>query len=255
MLKTRTRAFLVLGLGLSCLALGCNTQYSSGNQGQSNVATSAASPNKMDNVRTIKGAVKYLALGDSTGVGVGAKSGGYPDRLFRRIVSERPDSKLINLCVSGATSGDVLNNQMNRVADAGPNLVTLGVGINDIGHGVPLDVFERNYNEILSQLKVRTTAKIVVTNIPEISTAPRIPNFLRDEYREQIKRYNQKLEEVALRHGAIIFDVHEITSRELPGHPEYFSADGFHPSDAGYALWADTMWPTIAGILGDNVFS
>jgi lysophospholipase L1-like esterase len=206
----------------------------------------------MDNVKTINGAVKYIALGDSTGVGVGARSGGYPDRIFRRIISLRPESKLINLCVSGATTSDVLAHQMNRVSDTAANLVTVGVGINDIGHGVPLDVFERNYDQILSQLKVRTTANIVVTNIPEISTAPRIPNFLRDEYREQIKRYNKKLEEVAVRHGAIVFDVHEITSKELPAHPEYFSPDGFHPSDEGYALWADTMWPTIAAILGDR---
>src|SRR4051812_17377096 len=55
-----------------------------------------------------KGApVIYAALGDSTGVGVGAKEGGYVARLFTRIKSVRPDSTLTNVCVSGAETEDV----------------------------------------------------------------------------------------------------------------------------------------------------
>jgi lysophospholipase L1-like esterase len=34
----------------------------------------------------------------------------------------------------------------------------------------------------------------------------------------------------------------------LLSHPEYFSRDGFHPSDKGYELWAVEMWPTIARV-------
>jgi lysophospholipase L1-like esterase len=34
-------------------------------------------------------------------------------------------------------------------------------------------------------------------------------------------------------------------------HPEYFSSDGFHPSDKGYELWATQMWPTVARVIGD----
>ena len=52
--------------------------------------------------------VVYTALGDSTGVGTGAREGGgYVLRLFKRIERERPLSRLTNLCVSGATTDDV----------------------------------------------------------------------------------------------------------------------------------------------------
>jgi acyl-CoA thioesterase I len=201
----------------------------------------------------IIGPVRFVALGDSTGAGVGARAGGYVDRLFRKIVALRPGSKLTNLCVSGATTDDVLVQQVDRVAGGDANLITLSVGINDIGHGVPLEVFERNYEEILRRLKNTTQAVIVVNNIPEISSAPRIPQAIRSEYQRLIVQYNQKLEEVASRHGVTVFDIYTITHEQLPAHPEYFSADGFHPSDQGYELWAETMWPTIARVIGMGV--
>ena len=93
-------------------------------------------------------------------------------------------------------------------------------------------------------------AEIVVTNIPDISSAPRIPSSMRSEYQRQIERFNERLEEIARRHEVTIFDIFSITRRELPSHPEYFSSDGFHPSDEGYELWAEQMWPTLARVIG-----
>ena len=65
-----------------------------------------------------------------------------------------------------------------------------------------------------------------------------------------IERFNERLEEIAQRHKVTIFDIFTITRHELPSHPEYFSSDGFHPSDEGYELWAEEMWPTLAGVIG-----
>ncbi|MEO8435453.1 MAG: SGNH/GDSL hydrolase family protein [Pyrinomonadaceae bacterium] len=195
------------------------------------------------------GVISYLALGDSTGAGVGATEGGYVARLFRRIETARPGSTLLNLCVSGATTEDVLDEQLDRGIAGQPTLVTLGVGINDIGHEISLEEFAKNYEEILSKLASKTSAPIVVTNIPDISSAPRIPEEMRSDYHQLIIAFNQKLEEIAARQGAIVFDVYTVTHEQLPSHPEFFSADGFHPSDKGYELWADRMWPTIARAL------
>ena len=131
-----------------------------------------------------------------------------------------------------------------------PDLVTVGIGINDIGHGLTLEQFSKNYEEILSTLKEKTRAEIVVSNLPDVSSAPRIPNAMRAEYQRRIAQFSERLEEIANRHGVTIFDVYTITKDELPSHPEYFSIDGFHPSDDGYELWATQMWPTVARVVG-----
>jgi acyl-CoA thioesterase I len=197
------------------------------------------------------GPITYLALGDSTGSGVGATEGGYVARLFKRLGTLRPDSKLINLCFSGASTSDVLRAQLDSGIRDNPHLVTLGIGINDIGQGLSLKEFSKNYDEILARLRKNTRAIIVVTNIPDVSSAPRIPDFLRGAYHQRIVEFNGELEKIAAAHGAIVFDIYTITHEQLPLHPEYFSADGFHPSDEGYELWAEQMWPTIAKAIGD----
>ena len=207
-------------------------------------------PSKSMSITPISGPINYVALGDSTGVGVGARNGGYVARLFQKIVSERPGSKLTNLCVSGATTADVVGSQLRRGIAVNPNLVTLGIGINDIGLGVGVDEFARNYEEILSELRKGTRARIVVTNIPDISSAPRIPEFARRQYQQAIIVFNERLEAIAARYEVTVFDVHSTTRDQLPSHPEFFSSDGFHPSDAGYEMWAREMWPVVARTIG-----
>ncbi|HVF23538.1 MAG TPA: SGNH/GDSL hydrolase family protein [Pyrinomonadaceae bacterium] len=196
------------------------------------------------------GPIVYVALGDSTGTGVGAVDGGYVNRLFKRLLEQRPGSQLANLCVSGAATGDVLRGQLDNGVSKNPDLVTLGIGINDLGHGISLEQFAQNYDRILSTLKEKTDAQIVVSNLPDVSGAPMVPSSMRNQYHQKIVTFNQKLEEVAKRHGVTVFDIYSVTTRELPSHPEYFSRDGFHPSDEGYELWAVEMWPTVARAIG-----
>lgn len=243
--STRRKPVAAITL-LLALTLGsaCQSNSTNGNGGVSQQASKSMSQTP------ISGPVSYVALGDSTGVGVGARNGGYVARVFEKIVSERPGSKLTNLCVTGATTEDVLRSQLRTGLATNPNLVTLGIGINDIGHGIGIEEFARNYEEILSELRKGTSAKIIVTNIPDISSAPRIPEFARREYQQTIILFNGRLEAIASRHEVTLFDVHSPTRDQLPSHPEFFSSDGFHPSDAGYELWAKEMWPVVARTIG-----
>jgi acyl-CoA thioesterase-1 len=208
---------------------------------------SAQKENKANTMREQQSsAVVYTALGDSTGVGVGAtEGGGYVARLFERIKRERKDSRLINLCVSGATTEDVLREQVRAALATRPTLVTLGIGINDIGHGMSVAQFERNYEEIIKKLKTETKATIVVTNVPDISFAPVVPLYARDSTRRNIQLFNEKIHAIAERHDLFLVDVYAETHRVIPTHPEFFSEDGFHPSTEGYEYWAETMWPTV----------
>lgn len=234
---TTYRMGLLLLLLLLWFAAACNRGH--------------VSPATATGESTVKpGPIVQVALGDSTGAGIGALNGGYVARLYKRLLDHRPGSELLNLCISGATTEDVLRRQLQSGVAKSPDLVTLGIGINDIGHGFTIEQFAKNYEEILSTLKQQTQAAIVVTNIPDVSSAPRIPASMRAEYQRQIERFNERLEEIARRHEVTIFDIFTITRRELPSHPEYFSSDGFHPSDEGYELWAEEMWPTLAGVIG-----
>lgn len=214
-----------------------------------------ASSQKMQGAAVSKneraGPVVYAALGDSTGVGVGARNGGYVARLFTRIEQVRPGSRLINLCVSGATTDDVLRGQVAPAAAALPTLVTLGIGINDIGHGVSVQRFAGNYEEIVSRIREKTGAPIVITNIPDISLAPIVPAYMRAEAHSRVVLFNDRINDIAKRHGLLAVDAYTATRDLIPSNPAFFSPDNFHPSDLGYERWAETMWPTVKSAIGE----
>lgn len=203
------------------------------------------------NEKTNDESVFYAALGDSTGAGVGARSGkGYVARLFERIERVRPGARLLNLCVSGAETADVLRDQIPRLTRsmvARPTLFTLGIGINDIGHDTLFETFARNYDEIIRRMKeIAPAAPIVISNIPDIAHAPAAPPYMREAVATRIAEFNAHIQAVAEREDLRLVDVHAKGSEVIPQRPDFFSADGFHPSDAGYEFWAETMWRAVA---------
>lgn len=189
--------------------------------------------------------VRYVALGDSTGVGVGARDGGYVIRIFQRIKRQNPSSSLTNLCVSGATSTDMLRDQLDAAIAARPTLVTIGIGINDVARGVTDDEYTRNLEAAVTRLKAETTAAIVISNLPDVSLAPVVSANMRNQLESRIQSFNQIIKDVMARHSIAVVDIYTTTHDLIPRNPEFFSADGFHPSDMGYEYWANLMWPTV----------
>lgn len=200
-----------------------------------------------------RGPVLYAALGDSTGVGVGAtRGGGYVARLFERIERARPGSRLHNLCVSGATTEDVLRYQVGRLGEHGaPTLVTVGIGVNDVSR-LMLEEYERNLDQLVRRVRAVTASPVVMTNIPDIACAPAVPDFMREEARKRIAAFNGALARVAGQHELVVVDVYTRSSELLPERPDFFCSDRFHPSDEGYQFWADEMWPTVEQAIGQS---
>ena len=166
-------------------------------------------------------AVIYAALGDSTGVGVGAKNGGYVARLFRRIKSLRPDSRLTNVCVSGAETEDVLRSQLKTALAARPNLITLGIGINDVGHGVQSRpshaTTKRSY-----ATQAETTAPMS-SRTPDISLAPSSPQLEGSSHSASpFQRTHQEVAPATTYRRRAYTATHDVINRS-----GFFSDDGF----------------------------
>jgi lysophospholipase L1-like esterase len=194
---------------------------------------------------------RFVALGDSSGVGVGsANDGGYPERLFQRLKREGVRAGILNLAQSGATSREVAQWQVQKAVSKQPALVTLGVGTNDLWRMVPVGTFRMNLDLIANQLEA-TGATVVVTNIIDLSLAPvaaMVEAFLRVPkmaFIRRVEEMNAVVSALGRRPRFKLVDLYGFSQRELPGHPEYFCQDGFHPSSVGYDRWADLMWPEV----------
>ncbi|HEX8117204.1 MAG TPA: GDSL-type esterase/lipase family protein, partial [Pyrinomonadaceae bacterium] len=106
------------------------------------------------------------------------------------------------------------------------------------------------FEEIVTRIRAQTDAAFVVSNLPDISRAPRVPDFLRADVLHGIRLYNERITDVAARQRLHLADTFEKSVAVIPSHPEFFSADGFHPSDEGYEFWAFEMWPVVKRALG-----
>jgi lysophospholipase L1-like esterase len=197
--------------------------------------------------------VVYVALGDSTvqGVGATAASNNYVGRLDARLRDRYPRARTVNLGVAGATSYDVLEGQLARAVSLRPHLVTLSIGPNDITAKVPVENYAQNLEAILSGLAADTEAVVVVNLLPDLAVTPR---FRKRESAPRVGRlsveFNDVIARTAQRHGALVVDLYRASRREVPRHPEFLAADGYHPSDLGYARWAELMWEAVRTRLG-----
>jgi acyl-CoA thioesterase I len=187
----------------------------------------------------------YVALGDSTVEGVGASSAAatYPARLFTRLRAIYPRAGVINLGVGGATSADVVNDQLERAIVMRPKLVTLSVGPNDITDRVPVAEYEANLGTIFRRFAGEIGTVVVVNLLPDLSVTPRFRG--RENEREVARltvEFNEAIGRQALLYAVEVVDLYKPSQLEVPRRPELLAADGYHPSDLGYARWAELLW-------------
>lgn len=191
----------------------------------------------------------YAAVGDSTGVGLGARDGGgYVERLFAQIKRKRSASTLLNLSAGGATTTDAINKQLPRLDGTRATLVTVCIGANDLLRGDEVKQFAENYETLVVRLK-QPGRVIVVANLPDVASAPALKETGEESLRLRLVQFNKAIEDIAGRHKLPLVDLYQSSDGTTKARPEFFSADGLHPSDVGYAHWAEAMWKVIEGVI------
>lgn len=194
---------------------------------------------------------RYVALGDSTAVGTGADhGGGYPERLFQRMRAQGWPVGILNLGENGAVSRDVLVSQVPKAVEVRPHLVTVGVGSNDLWRMVSEDDYAANLTAIADALAA-TQAQVVICNLVDLGHAP-VAKMAIDWLKvpvsaisARVHGFNRHLATLASRPRFTVIDLHALGEQELRERHDFFGADGFHPSGAGYQRWSELLWPSV----------
>jgi len=193
----------------------------------------------------------YVAMGDSTAEGMGAST---PERSYAPIVysslKERYRStKYHNVARSGAILQDVLDKQLPKTIEQNPDLVTISVGANDIVRRTRTDEYERLLRKLLRTLHQETSATIVISTVPDLSLTTSVPKLLKTYSRFMASRYNEIIVRVAEETNTVLVDVFNDSKAVLKAYPEAIATDGWHPSDFGYALWANSILVTLRNVI------
>lgn len=173
----------------------------------------------------------WIALGDSSQVGVGASSRAATSvalGLSALRASTGQPWRVINLARHGAKLATLVAEQIPQVGRWGePALVTVGAGANDVlwsfGLAPPLDAIE-----------------LLLAALPEGAVAGTVPLG----WTGKGARVNEHL-----RARAPDFGVHVSEAGVLPRGRRYLSADLLHPNDEGYRFIAERFWDAVAPLV------
>ncbi|HZC04141.1 MAG TPA: SGNH/GDSL hydrolase family protein [Ktedonobacterales bacterium] len=241
-------AVLLLMTTLLTLA-ACGASGVGSTAGQS--SATATSPSAAST--TTAPAVRYVALGASDAVGVGATD---PNRTayVPIIISRLPKgSAALNLGISGETLHQALDDEVTQAVAANPTLITVWLVGNDFKNCVPLAQYGADLNTLLTKLQQQTHAKIFVANAPDFSALPAVQAQAASgsfcgaagslaSVRALAQQWNQVINaSVAAHHDTLV----DLFNTDLASHPGYVSNDGFHPSDQGYLALANLFWSAI----------
>ncbi len=128
--------------------------------------------------------VRYVALGDSYTIGTSVTPAErWPDQLVRALGPAEPTLDLVaNLGVDGSTSGGLIRDELPRLEELRPELVSLLIGVNDVVQRVPPPAYEANVVTILDALLGRLPAdRIVTVAIPDYTVPRPEPTSATDE--------------------------------------------------------------------------
>ena len=239
-LKPVVAILACLGLGLVIVRpvnadeeLPTPTVSSSCDAPAADIATPAPLPNVAADIAARR-AIKVLAIGSSSTVGVGASSPGrnYPAQ-FEAILEKTfkgLDVVIVNRGVSGEVAAATAERMRTLVAIEKPDLVLWQVGTNDALARVPLDDFTATVRDTVRWLKEHEVDTVLVG----------LQYTLKVSTDEHYKGIRMALREVATSENVLLvrrYEAMEFLEKVKAGH--LLSSDDLHMNDLGYRCMAE----------------
>jgi lysophospholipase L1-like esterase len=197
--------------------------------------------------------IRIAMLGDSTSAGYGV----YRDRdtpgaqiaIGISEVARRP-VHLTNLAVVGAATRE-LAGQVRDLARLRtvPDLVVIIVGANDVTERTPPKRAVPHLEDTVTAARL-LGAEVVVATCPDLGTIRPLAQPLRAYARRLSRNMAREQTVAAVRAGGRTVSLGDLLGPLFATHLEYFSADRFHPSAAGYAEAAHAILPSALDALG-----
>jgi lysophospholipase L1-like esterase len=198
-----------------------------------------------------------MIFGDSTATGYGCSSAEeVPGVLIARGLAERTGKRvrLSTKAIVGATSRGVCG-QVDAMFVAGPppDAAVMMLGANDVTALNGISQSARRLALAVRKLRARG-AVVVVGTCPDLGVIAAIPQPLRSLARSRGLQLARAQAGAVKAVGGVPVPLADLLAPQFRAAPKLmFSADGFHPSPAAYALAAEQLLPVLCDALGEDV--
>jgi lysophospholipase L1-like esterase len=201
--------------------------------------------------------VIYAAIGASETYGIGANDRyrqAWPQVFYNDVLSR--SAVLYNFGIPGATTAQALHDEVPAALAVHPTVVTVWLNVNDLIRGVSAADYGAQLRQLLHSVRGGGRTRVLVANTPDLGQLPAyraclpnapaggpaclIPDGLvptPQVIAAVVDAYNTAISRAAKQEGATLVDLH-LNGAQISQHPEWVSADGFHPSEQGYAVIA-----------------
>ncbi len=203
------------------------------NAAASPTATATATP-------TASPGVRYVAIGASDTVGVGASDptrGSWPAIIAARLPAGSPP--YTNLGVSGSLALQAVTQQLPGAIAQKPTVVSVWLAVNDLNATIEPTSFAESLGQIVDGLVQKTGATIFVGDVPDLRAVPVYAGADKARLFAGIQAYNETIAAIAARNPTRVKVVDLFTGSAALVSTGTVSPDGFHPSDEGYQLIAE----------------
>lgn len=182
---------------------------------------------------------RYAVLGDSIAAGIGDPSPGYQssgwaDRVAATLTAVQPTLQYLNTGRMGATSAQVLADQLQPVLDFRPDLVHISCGGNDLflPDSSP-DQLRANLDALFGAVAARTGAQLCTFTLADVWEVERMAPMR--PIRDRMSQLNDIIRELAASYDALLV---EFWDHPLRLRPDVMSADLIHFTTSGHAVVA-----------------
>lgn len=183
--------------------------------------------------------VRYVAMGASDTVGVGAvdpATGSWPARVASLLP---PGSAYVSLGVSGSLAAQARDRQLPAAVAQRPTVVSVWLAVNDMNAQIDPSAYRGTLAAIVDTLVSRTGAAVFVGNVPDVRGVPAYASADKTQLAALIGAYNDAIASVVAAYPERAFLVDLFTGSAPLVSTMTVSGDGFHPSDEGYRLIAE----------------
>ena len=202
--------------------------------------TATAPATSVPPTATAAAGVRYVAIGASDTVGVGASDpakGSWPALLAARLPAGSPP--YTNLGVSGSLALQAVTQQLPGAIAQKPDVVSVWLAVNDLNATIEPASFADALGQIVDGLVQKTGALVFVGSVPDLRAVPVYAGVDKTRLIAGIQAYNDAIAAIAARNSARVKVVDLFTGSAALVSTGTVSQDGFHPSDEGYQLIAD----------------
>lgn len=161
---------------------------------------------------------------------------GYPKYAAKYLKEKYPDIEFefINLGCGGDQTKELVNRLEGDFIEIQPDIISILVGINDVWHYAgsrnwqPDDLFEQRYRTVLTAIKERTNAKLMMMEPFLIPTEDKL------YFREDLYKKIEIVRTLAREYADVYLPTDGLLQSAFIGDdPLSYAADGVHPTEKG----------------------